>query len=61
MSSALTQFAAAENFCERTGWPICSGIGIVNPVSYPLSRSDPLGIVSAVTGAIPPPNPRHPR
>ena len=61
VSSALTQFAAAENFCERTGWPICSGIGIVNPVSYPLSRSDPLGIVSAVTGVVPPPNPRHPR
>ena len=61
VSSALTQFAAAENFCERTGWPICSGIGIVNPVSYPLSRSDPLGIVSAVTGVVPPPNPHHPR
>ena len=38
-----------------------TGIGIVNPVSYPLSRSDPLGIVSAVTGVVPPPNPHHPR
>lgn len=61
VSSALTQFADAHNFCERTQWPICSGIGIVNPLSYPLSRSDPLGIASAITGVIPPPHPRHPR
>ena len=61
VSTVLTQFAAAQDFCDRTMLPICSGIGITNPVSYPISRSDPLGIVSAVTGVIPPANPRHPR
>ncbi|BBZ35337.1 MCE family protein [Mycolicibacterium confluentis] len=61
VSSVLTQFADAHNFCERTQWPICSGIGLVNPIEFPISRSDPLGIVSAVTGVIPPPNPNHPR
>ena len=61
VSSVLTQFADAHNFCERHQWPICSGIGLVNPISFPISRSDPLGIVSAVTGVIPPPNPEHPR
>ncbi|CAJ1585495.1 MCE family protein [[Mycobacterium] wendilense] len=61
VSSALKQFADAHNFCERHQWEICSGIGIVNPLSFPISRSDPLGIVSAVTGVIPPPNPEHPR
>lgn len=61
VSSVLTQFADAHNFCERTQWPICSGIGLVNPISFPISRSDPLGIVSAITGTIPPPNPNHPR
>ncbi|MCB0929695.1 MAG: MCE family protein [Mycobacterium sp.] len=61
VSSVLTQFAAAHDFCERTRWPICSGMGLTNPVSYPISRSDPLGIVTAVTGATPPPNPRYPR
>ena len=61
VSTVLTQFAAAQNFCERTMLPMCTGAGITNPISYPISRSDPLGIVSAVTGVTPPPNPGHPR
>lgn len=61
VSSRLTQFAAAHDFCERTRWPICSGLGLTNPISYPISRSDPLGIITAITGVAPPPNPRYPR
>lgn len=61
VSSNLSQFAAAHDFCERHNWAICSGLGIVNPVSYPISRSDPLGIISAITGVAPPPNVRYPR
>jgi phospholipid/cholesterol/gamma-HCH transport system substrate-binding protein len=61
VSTVLTQFAAAQNFCDRHLLPMCVGAGITNPISYPLSRSDPLGIVSAVTGNAPPPNPKYPR
>jgi phospholipid/cholesterol/gamma-HCH transport system substrate-binding protein len=61
VSTVLTQFAAAQNFCDRWMLPMCVGAGITNPVSYPISRSDPLGIVSAVTGTAPAPNPRYPR
>ncbi|MGV0836556.1 MCE family protein [Mycolicibacterium thermoresistibile] len=61
VSTALTQFAAAQNFCNQHMLPICVGAGITNPISYPISRSDPLGIVTAVTGQTPPPNPRYPR
>ena len=61
VSTVLTQFAAAQNFCDRNMLPMCVGAGITNPISYPISRSDPLGIVSAVTGNAPPSNPRYPR
>lgn len=61
VSTVLTQFAAAQNFCDRHMLPMCVGAGITNPISYPISRSDPLGIVSAVTGTTPPPNPKYPR
>lgn len=61
VSTVLTQFAAAQNFCERTMLPMCVGAGITNPVSFPISRSDPLGIVSFVTGNAPPSNPKYPR
>ena len=61
VSTVLTQFAAAQNFCDRHLLPMCVGAGITNPISYPISRSDPLGIVSAVTGTTPPPNPKYPR
>jgi phospholipid/cholesterol/gamma-HCH transport system substrate-binding protein len=61
VSTVLTQFAAAQNFCDRHMLAMCVGAGITNPISYPISRSDPLGIVSAVTGTTPPPNPKYPR
>ena len=61
VSTVLTQFAAAQNFCDTYLLPMCIGVGITNPISYPISRSDPLGIVTAVTGNTPPPNPKYPR
>lgn len=61
VSTALTQFAAAQNFCAQHLLPICVGAGITNPVSYPVSRSDPLGIITAITGEAPPPNPNYTR
>lgn len=61
VSTVLTQFAAARNFCDTYQLPMCVGTGITNPISYPVSRSDPLGIVTAVTGNTPPPNPNYPR
>lgn len=61
VSTVLTQFAAAQNFCDTYLLPMCVGVGITNPISYPISRSDPLGIVTAVTGNTPPPNPKYPR
>jgi len=67
VSTVLTQFAAARNFCDTYQLPMCVGTGITNPISYPISRSDPLGIVSAIStitgnsGIIPPPNPNYPR
>ncbi|MGV0740925.1 MCE family protein [Mycolicibacterium sp. XJ870] len=61
VSTVLTQFAAAQNFCDRHMLPMCVGAGITNPISYPISRSDPLGIVTAVTGNTPLPNPKYPR
>jgi phospholipid/cholesterol/gamma-HCH transport system substrate-binding protein len=30
--------------------PICTGAGFTNPISFPLSTSDPLGIASAISG-----------
>ncbi|BDE12272.1 MULTISPECIES: MCE family protein [Mycobacterium] len=61
VSTVLTQFAAAQHFCETYLLPMCTGAGITNPVSYPISRSDPLGFITAVTGQSPPPNPKYPR
>lgn len=61
VSTVLTQFAAAKNFCDTYALPMCVGTGITNPVSYPLSRSDPLGVITAITGQTPPPNPKYPR
>lgn len=50
ISTALTQFAVAKPLCDAYPLPICTGAGFTNPISVPLSTSDPLGIVSAVTG-----------
>ncbi|OYD66744.1 MCE family protein [Rhodococcus sp. OK302] len=50
VSTALTQFAVAKPLCETYKLPICTGAGFTNPISFPLSASDPLGIASAVGG-----------
>lgn len=50
VSTALTQFAVAEPLCRRYPMPLCTGAGLTNPISFPVSASDPLGIVSAITG-----------
>lgn len=50
VSTALTQFAVAKPLCEANPLPLCTGAGFTNPISFPISASDPLGIVSAVTG-----------
>lgn len=50
VSTALTQFAVAEPLCKQYPMPLCTGAGLTNPISFPVSASDPLGIVSAITG-----------
>ncbi|GAA4471582.1 MCE family protein [Rhodococcus olei] len=51
VSTALTQFAALKPLCEKYPLPLCTGAGLTNPISFPISASDPLGIVSALGGA----------
>jgi len=53
VSTALTQFAVAAPLCEQHPIPLCTGAGLTNPISFPISASDPLGIVTAVTGGNP--------
>ncbi|SEK90350.1 MCE family protein [Rhodococcus maanshanensis] len=55
VSTALTQFAVAKPLCDAYPLPLCTGAGFTNPISFPVSASDPLGIVSAVTGGALPP------
>lgn len=50
ISTALTQFAVAEKLCRDYPLPMCTGAGLTNPISFPISASDPLGIVSVLTG-----------
>ncbi len=50
VSTALTQFAVARPLCERYPLPVCSGVGITNPVSFPISASDPLGLATLLSG-----------
>ncbi len=50
VSTTLTQFAKLKPLCERFPMPICTGAGLTNPISFPISASDPLGIVSALSG-----------
>lgn len=54
VSTTLTQFKTLKPLCAKFPMPICTGAGLTNPISYPISMSDPLGIVSAITGALPP-------
>jgi len=50
VSTSLTQFAVAAPLCAEHPLPLCTGAGFTNPISFPISASDPLGIVSAITG-----------
>lgn len=52
VSTALTQFAVAKPLCDAYKLPICTGAGFTNPISLPLSSSDPLGIASAISGGL---------
>ncbi len=50
VSTTLTQFKTLKPLCDQFPMPICVGAGLTNPISFPISASDPLGIVSAVSG-----------
>ncbi|GAA3969576.1 MCE family protein [Gordonia caeni] len=55
VSTTLTQFKTLKPLCDRFPMPICIGAGLTNPIAFPVSASDPLGIVSAITGGQLPP------
>ncbi|GED97798.1 MCE family protein [Gordonia crocea] len=55
VSTTLTQFKTLKPLCDRFPMPICIGAGLTNPIGFPISSSDPLGIVSAITGGQLPP------
>ncbi|MDL9938225.1 MCE family protein [Gordonia sp. ABSL1-1] len=62
ISTTLTQFKKLKPLCDQFPMPICIGAGLTNPIAFPISSSDPLGIVSAITGgALPPKAPAAPR
>ncbi|MBD0023379.1 MCE family protein [Gordonia pseudamarae] len=50
VSTTLTQFKTLKPLCDQFPMPICVGAGLTNPISFPISASDPLGIVSAISG-----------
>lgn len=53
ITTALTQFSEADRLCEQLPMPLCTGAGLTNPISFPISASDPLGIVSVLSGRAP--------
>ena len=55
VSTTLTQFKTLKPLCDRFPMPLCIGAGLTNPIAFPISSSDPLGIVSAITGGQLPP------
>lgn len=55
VSTTLTQFKTLKPLCDQFPMPLCTGAGLTNPISFPISASDPLGIVSAITGGKLPP------
>ena len=61
VSTTLTQFKTLKPLCDRFPMPLCIGAGLTNPIGFPISSSDPLGIVSAITGGQLPPKPGQPR
>ncbi|MGO4203434.1 MCE family protein [Rhodococcus sp. TAF43] len=50
ISTALTQFAVAQPLCEQYPMPLCTGAGFTNPISFPISASDPLGLATLLSG-----------
>lgn len=50
ITTALTQFKEADRLCQQLPTPLCTGAGLTNPISFPISASDPLGIVSVLSG-----------
>lgn len=61
VSTTLTQFKTLKPLCDRFPMPICIGAGLTNPIGFPISSSDPFGIVSAITGGQLPNRPEGPR
>ena len=53
VSTNLTQFEVAGPLCAEHPLPLCTGAGFTNPITFPISASDPLGIVTAITGGNP--------
>lgn len=54
VSTTLTQFKTLKPLCEKFPMPLCTGAGLTNPISFPISMSDPLGIVSVISGGLAP-------
>ncbi len=52
VSTALTQFAVAQPLCEQYPMPLCTGAGFTNPISFPISASDPLGLATLLSGGM---------
>lgn len=51
VSTTLTQIDVARPLCDKYLIPMCSGAGLTNPISVPISASDPFGIASLLRGA----------
>ncbi|PTR24045.1 phospholipid/cholesterol/gamma-HCH transport system substrate-binding protein [Rhodococcus sp. OK519] len=54
ISTALTQFTVAQPLCARYPMPLCTGAGFTNPISFPISASDPLGLGTLLSGGMAP-------
>ncbi|WP_420880361.1 MCE family protein [Rhodococcus sp. (in: high G+C Gram-positive bacteria)] len=54
VSTALTQFAVAQPLCAQYPMPLCTGAGFTNPISFPISASDPLGLATLLSGGMAP-------
>ncbi|MFD4369045.1 MCE family protein [Rhodococcus sp. NPDC058521] len=50
LSTTLSQFEVAKPLCDRYVVPLCEGAGMTNPISVPISTSDPLGLATFMQG-----------
>ncbi|GAA1973646.1 MCE family protein [Amycolatopsis minnesotensis] len=48
VSTNFSQFALGKELCAKLPLPLCSGAGITNPVRFPPSVGDPLGLPSVL-------------